>query len=134
MVQQLPLAVLLFAFGGVGWVAWGICPRVIVSVFGHWMVSYFAHNDGHRDWHIQGASVQGYNVRGFGLLTFGECWHNNHHAFPESARLGLRGQMDPGWWVLIALRSIGLVWRVSEPTDLPQRIELEAVTQTQAAE
>lgn len=134
MAQQVPLAVLLFALGGVGWVAWGICARVTVSVFGHWLIGYFAHNDGQRDWHINGASVQGYNVRGFGLLTFGECWHNNHHAFPSSARLGLRGQMDPGWWVLCGLRSVGLVRRVNEPADLPNRAELQAVPKMQAAE
>ena len=127
MGQQLPLALLLFVLGGIGWVAWGICARVTISVFGHWLIGYFAHNDGHRDWHIRGASVQGYNVRGFGLLTFGECWHNNHHAFPSSARLGLRGQMDPGWWVLCGLQAIGLVTRLNQPNDLPDRPELEKV-------
>jgi stearoyl-CoA desaturase (delta-9 desaturase) len=125
MAQQVPLAIVLFALGGIGWVAWGICGRVTVSIFGHWLIGYFAHNDGHRDWHIRGAAVQGYNVRGFGLLTFGECWHNNHHAFPSSARLGHAGQMDPGWWVLIALKRIGLVQNLNQPDDLPQRQELE---------
>ena len=38
---------------------------------------------------IRGAAVQGRNVRFVSLLTMGECWHNNHHAFPGSARLGL---------------------------------------------
>ncbi len=125
MAQQLPLALLLFALGGVGWVAWGICGRVTVSVFGHWLIGYFAHNDGHRDWHVRGAAVQGFNIRGFGLLTFGECWHNNHHAFPSSARLGHAGQMDPGWWVLKALERIGLVRNLNQPEDLDERPELE---------
>jgi fatty-acid desaturase len=119
------LALLLFALGGVGWVAWGICGRVTVSVFGHWLIGYFAHNDGHRDWHVRGAAVQGFNIRGFGLLTFGECWHNNHHAFPSSARLGHAGQMDPGWWVLKALERIGLVRNLNQPKDLDERPELE---------
>lgn len=131
MAQQLPLAISLFAIGGIGWVAWGICGRVTVSVFGHWLIGYFAHNDApdktRRDWHIRGASVQGYNVRGFGLLTFGECWHNNHHAFPGSARLGHAGQMDPGWWVLVALRRVGLVQNLNQPKDLPDRAELEQI-------
>jgi len=40
----------------------------------------------------------------------GENWHNNHHAFPTSAKLGLeKGQWDPGWWVLSLLRKMGLV-------------------------
>jgi stearoyl-CoA desaturase (delta-9 desaturase) len=48
-----------------------------------------------------------------GILAFGEGWHNNHHAFPWSARHGLRWwQPDLSWWVLWALERAGLVWRV----------------------
>ena len=55
----------------------------------------------------------------------GEAWHNNHHAFPESARLGLeRGQNDAGWWMLCVLRKLGLVWNIQLPEDLPVRPEL----------
>jgi len=101
MWQQVPWAILLFMCGGWAWVLWGICTRVAVCVTGHWLIGYFAHRTGHRDWHVEGAGVQGYNIKFAGLITFGECWHNNHHAFPGSAKLGLkRGQLDPGWWVL----------------------------------
>lgn len=119
-LQQIPLALLLFVIGGPGWVAWAVCGRISVSIFGHWAVGYAAHNYGHDGelrghFHKDGAVVQGQNVRGWGLLTFGEAYHNNHHAFPESARLGLfKGQPDPGWWVLMALRRIRLVWDVVE--------------------
>jgi stearoyl-CoA desaturase (delta-9 desaturase) len=69
--------------------------------------------------------VQGRNVRWTSLLTMGECWHNNHHAYPGSARLGLApGEWDPGWWVLSALASIGLVWSIRLPEHLPARPEL----------
>lgn len=52
-----------------------------------------------------------------GLVTFGEAWHDNHHAFPRSAKLGLLpGQPDPGWWVLRALERAGLVWDVHVTT------------------
>jgi fatty-acid desaturase len=45
------------------------------------------------------AAVQGRNIRFTSLLTVGESWHNDHHAFPGSARLGLfAGEWDPGWW------------------------------------
>jgi len=55
----------------------------------------------------------------------GECWHNNHHAFPGSARLGLRvDEWDPGWWMLLALRRTGLVWKLRLPEDLAFRAEL----------
>jgi stearoyl-CoA desaturase (delta-9 desaturase) len=125
MWQQLPWALLFFALGGWGWVFWGVCARVAVCVTGHWLVGYFAHNSGPRDWHVEGAGVQGYNVRFCGLLTMGEAWHNNHHAFPGSARLGLyEGQADPGWWVLMTLRRAGLVWNIKTPTDLASRPQL----------
>jgi stearoyl-CoA desaturase (delta-9 desaturase) len=125
MAQQIPVAMTLFAFGDLGWVAWGICGRVTVSMFGHWIIGYFAHNSGHRDWQVEGAAVQGYNVRWFGLVTFGECWHNNHHAFPGSAKLGLYpDQFDPGWLVLLALERLGLASNLMQPDDLAARSEL----------
>jgi len=128
MFQQLPLAVILYLWGGAGFVYWGICGRVTVSIFGHWLIGYFAHNHGPRDWHIQNAAVQGHNVRFCGLITFGECWHNNHHAFPDSARIGLhKHQIDPGWWVLLALEKFGLVWNIKTPKDLNVRPELTAL-------
>ncbi|MDB2407709.1 acyl-CoA desaturase [Jannaschia sp.] len=124
MLQQLPLALLLWAIGGWGWVAWGIGARVSVSILGHWLVGWFAHNGVRRDWHIEGASTQGYNVPHLGLVTFGECHHNNHHAFPGSARLGLEGQADPGWWVLCAANRLGLITNLQTPETLPPRPEL----------
>ena len=129
MMQQLPLAILLYLWGGWGFVFWGICGRVSVSIFGHWLVGYFAHNKGHRSWHVNDAAVQGHNVRFCGLITFGECWHNNHHAFPGSAKLGLeRGQVDPGWWVLKTLERCGLVKNIRLPKHLPLRSEVRPNT------
>jgi len=128
MAQQLPWAALFLAVGGVPWLVWGIAARVAASVTGHWLVGYFAHNKGPRSWHIEGAGVQGYNVRWCGVITMGEAWHNNHHAFPGSARLGLeRGQSDPGWWVLTVLARLGLVWGVKTPAALPRRPNLVAL-------
>ena len=84
---------------------WGICMRVAVSVTGHWFIGYFAHNQGARDWHVDGAAIQGFNIKFASLITMGESWHNNHHAFPGSALLGIeKNQLDPGWWVLLALK------------------------------
>jgi fatty-acid desaturase len=125
MAQQLPWALLFFMLGGLPWVVWGIAVRVAASVTGHWLIGYFAHNQGPRSWHIEGAGVQGYNVPYCGLITMGEAWHNNHHAFPGSARLGLqKGEIDPGWWVLRMLERAGLVWGVKTPTMLPHRPNL----------
>ncbi len=127
MGQQLPWALLFFVIGGWGWVAWGICARVVVSIFGHWLIGYFAHGDEATHWKVEGASVQGRNVQFCGMITFGECWHNNHHAFPGSARIGLmQNQPDPGWWTLQLLLQIGLAWNVRLPGDLPERDGLTA--------
>jgi stearoyl-CoA desaturase (Delta-9 desaturase) len=125
MAQQLPWAALFFALGGMPWLVWGIAVRVAASVTGHWLVGYFAHNQGPRSWHIEGAGVQGYNVPYCSLVTMGEAWHNNHHAFPGSARLGVGpGEADPGWWVLVVLAKLGLVWNVKTPEMLPHRPNL----------
>ena len=87
-----------------------------------------AHNAGSKTWIVEGAAVQGHNIPGLGLITMGEAWHNNHHAFPESARLGLEpGQNDPGWWALSLLRRVGLVKNVRLPENLPERKELRRV-------
>ncbi|MEM8689591.1 MAG: acyl-CoA desaturase [Pseudomonadota bacterium] len=126
MLQQIPVGIALYCIGDLGWVAWAVCGRVTVSIFGHWLVGFFAHNQGHRDWHVEGASVQGHNVPHLGLITFGECWHNNHHAFPGSAKLGLNAdQFDPGWHVLQALQAVGLVSELKQPSDMAERPELQ---------
>ncbi|MBL4785720.1 MAG: acyl-CoA desaturase [Cohaesibacteraceae bacterium] len=129
LLQQLLPGVVFYVLGGWGWVAWGICGRVTISIFGHWLVGYHAHNIGSRDWHITGAAVQGYNVPAALLFSFGECWHNNHHAFPQSAKMGLyKGQIDPGWVVLKGLMRLGLVYNVKQPKDLPKRPELSRIS------
>ena len=122
MLQQLPLALLLFCLGGWGAVVWGISVRVLISTTGHWFVGFLAHNGNERSWEVKGHVTQGRNIPHSGLITMGEGWHNNHHAFPESAKLGLtKEQPDPGWWTISLLKRIGLVWEVKLPEDLPER-------------
>ncbi len=128
MWQQIPWVIIFGLISGVDWIVWGVCARVSICVTGHWLVGYFAHNNGDRHWHVEGAAVQGYNIKYLGLITMGECWHNNHHAFPCSAKLGLSNdESDPGWWALKALERIGLVWNIQLPEDLPEREELKMI-------
>jgi fatty-acid desaturase len=128
MLQQLPVGFLLYAWGGAGFVFWGVCARITAGVLGHWLIGYLAHNHGAMHFQVDGAAVQGRNVRWTSLLTMGEGWHNNHHAFPGSARLGLApGEWDPGWWMLVLLRRMGLVWNFRLPADLPIREELRSL-------
>ncbi len=128
MAQQLPFALVFYYWGGWSFVFWGVCARVAAGVLGHWLIGYFAHNHGAMHHEVRGAAVQGRNIRFTSILTMGECWHNNHHAFPGSARLGLLpGEWDPGWWVLVWLNRAGLVWDLKLPSDLPARPELVAL-------
>lgn len=125
LLQQLVVAIPLYWIGGLSWLVWGMSVRIVVSVGGHWLIGYFAHNDGERTWRVEGAAVQGHNIRLAGLLSMGEAWHNNHHAFPGSAMLGLyTDEPDPGWWVLNALHNLGLVKNIRLPKQLPARSEL----------
>lgn len=122
MLQQVPWAVLLFAIGGWGWVVWGTCARVAVSVTGHWLIGHFAHRRGPMGWEVTGAGVQGHDVPVAAWPSMGESWHNNHHAFPGSARLGLLpGQADPGWVLIRVFERCGLAWSIRTPEDLPHR-------------
>lgn len=127
-LQQLPWALILFYVGGISWVVWGISARIAISVTGHWLIGYFAHNHGDRDWHVEGAAVQGYNLKIAAVITMGESWHNNHHAFPGSAALGIyKDQIDLGWCALNALHNIGLVWNLKLPKDLDARQEVKPI-------
>lgn len=128
MLQQIPVGILLYLLGGWSWVVWGLFGRVFVSVAGHWTVTYLTHNPGPGRWIVPGAAVQASNLQGAGMLTMGECWHNNHHAFPESAKIGLEhGETDPGWIVLKWLQSFGLVSKLGLPRSEVEREDLEGV-------
>lgn len=128
MLQQLPVAALLLVLFGWDGVIWGMALRVTVSLTGHWMIGHFAHRDGHQTWRVEGAAAQGFDLPWAALITFGESWHGNHHAFPGSARLSQRpGEIDPGWWVLQLLARLGLARDFVTPADLPYRSGLKRV-------
>ena len=128
MLHQVPLALLLFAIGGVPWVVWGICVRVTVGVTMHWFVGYICHSHGPQSWVVNNGAVQAHNVPWAALFSMGESWHNNHHAFPASARHGLYpGQIDLGFGFIRWLERCGMAWNVQVPELLPRRAGLIAV-------
>ena len=122
MLQQLPIAALLFALGGWSWLVWGVCVRITASATGHWFVGHLAHRRGPQSWLIEDAGVQAHDVPWAAIPTMGEAWHNNHHAFPGSARIGLYPrQSDWGYAVILLLERLGLVWNIVLPETLPHR-------------
>jgi stearoyl-CoA desaturase (delta-9 desaturase) len=102
-------------FGGLSAVLWGGFIRM--AFLGHtiWAINSVLHRFGSRSFATPDNS---HNAGMVSLLTFGEAWHNNHHAFPMSAKFGLRyGWTDPGWWLVRALIATGLVSEVRTPAD-----------------
>jgi stearoyl-CoA desaturase (delta-9 desaturase) len=129
MLQQAPIAVALLAIGGLPWVIWGVCVRVTVGVSMHWFVGYICHTHGPQNWLVDNGAVQAHNVPWAAIPSFGESWHNNHHAFPASARHGLYpGQLDLGFNFLKWLERLGLVWHIQTPDTLPMRRGITRVT------
>jgi stearoyl-CoA desaturase (Delta-9 desaturase) len=96
-------------------VLWGGFIRMVVLGHTIWAINSVLHCVGSRPF----ATGEGsHNAGSVALLTFGESWHNNHHAFPSSAKFGLRrGWTDPGWWTISALERAGLASGVREPSD-----------------
>jgi stearoyl-CoA desaturase (delta-9 desaturase) len=117
LLLQLPLAMVLYGVGQLtgagGWalVLWGIPLRLVLVYHATWLVNSAAHRWGSARFATGEGSR---NCWWVALLTFGEGWHNNHHAFPSSARMGLRRwEVDPTWWHIQLLRRCGLARRVS---------------------
>ncbi len=111
---QLALAGALFAFGGWAWVFWGVFARLVFSYHSTWLVNSAAHMVGYRTFRTTDRST---NCWWVALLSFGEGWHNNHHAFPFSARHGLRWfEVDMTWWHVRVLAFLRLADRIRIPS------------------
>lgn len=122
MLQQVPIALLLYWLGGLPWLAWGVFVRVAACTTMHWFISYFAHTRGPQSWLVDDAVIQAHDVPVAAIPTMGEAWHNNHHAFPASARHGLYpGQSDAGYRFIQILEFLGLARDVQLPQNLPPR-------------
>jgi fatty-acid desaturase len=96
----------LYAIGGWPFVTWGLCLRVVLGLHATWLVNSATHMWGSRRFSTRDDSRNNWWVA---CLTFGEGWHNNHHAHPTSARHGLAWyEIDMNWWGISTLRWLGL--------------------------
>lgn len=101
------LGAALFAVGGWSMVLWGVFLRIVMSWHFTWLVNSATHLWGSRRFETRDDS------RNNGLVaavTFGEGWHNNHHAHPRSAKHGLTWrEIDVNWIQLKAAEKLGLI-------------------------
>ena len=105
-VPTVVLAAILALIGGLPLVLWAVCFRVVVGFHCTWLVNSASHMWGYRRFATRDDSRNNWWVA---LITFGEGWHNNHHAHPTSARHGLAWYEFDSTWILISiLKKIGI--------------------------
>jgi stearoyl-CoA desaturase (delta-9 desaturase) len=93
---------------------WGSLLRIFLLHHITWSINSICHFYGKEAYRAKDESK---NVWALSPVSFGESWHNNHHAFQWSAKLGLRPwQVDSGWYVISALKALHLVRDVKVPT------------------
>ena len=93
---------------------WGGVVRVFLLHHMTWSINSICHFYGREAYQVRDESR---NLWPLALPSFGESWHNNHHAFPWSARLGLRAwQIDPGWYLIRLLKAFRVIRSVKVPT------------------
>ncbi|HEX8140048.1 MAG TPA: fatty acid desaturase [Pyrinomonadaceae bacterium] len=122
------LAVALFAFGGWAYLLWAVCFRVTFGLHATWLVNSATHLWGSRRFETRDDSR---NSMWVALLSFGEGWHNNHHAHPTAARHGLAWyEIDMNWWSIRTLQLLGLASSIKliAATDRASESEILRVT------
>ncbi|HKU23403.1 MAG TPA: fatty acid desaturase [Terriglobales bacterium] len=109
-VPMIVLGLALLAIGGLPFLLWGIFLRTVVGLHATWLVNSATHLWGSRRFATRDTSTNNWIVA---LLTFGEGWHNNHHAYPTSARHGLKWyEVDLNWYGIRALKLLGLAKQI----------------------
>ena len=112
ILLQFPLGLMLYLWGGWAFVLWGIPLRLVVVYHVTWLVNSANHKWGTQPFLVE-AGDSSTNNKWVAALTFGEGWHNNHHAFPSSAKQGfLPGQIDLTWYHIVVLKKLGLAKNV----------------------
>ncbi|HZZ65078.1 MAG TPA: fatty acid desaturase [Candidatus Baltobacteraceae bacterium] len=123
---QVAFAALLFAIGGWPFVVWGIFGRLVFAYHSTWLVNSATHMFGYRTYRTTDRSTNSWWVA---LLSFGEGWHNNHHAFPYSARHGMAWyEIDITWWTIRLLRVLRLADKIRVPSAaIRERLRIQSL-------
>ncbi len=112
-ITQVVVGLAVLYFFGWNVTLWGVFLRTVVGLHCTWLVNSATHIWGSQRWATGDDSTNNFLIA---LLTFGEGWHNNHHAHPSSARHGLRWwEIDTNWYVISALAAVGLVREIKLP-------------------
>ncbi len=110
ILVQVAFGLVLYALGGWSWVIWGIFVRLVAVYHVTWFVNSATHKFGYRTFESDDYST---NCWWVALLAFGEGWHNNHHAYPHSARHGLQWwEFDLTWQTIRLLQGLGLATKI----------------------
>jgi stearoyl-CoA desaturase (delta-9 desaturase) len=105
-LPSIVLGFVLYALGGLPLLLWGGFFRIVFGLHATWLVNSATHMWGKRRFNTRDDSRNNWWVA---LMTFGEGWHNNHHAHPTSARHGLAWyEFDPSWILLKVMKVFGL--------------------------
>jgi stearoyl-CoA desaturase (delta-9 desaturase) len=110
-----PLALFLglYLVGGMPWLVWGGFVRSVFVLHTTWLVNSATHIWGYRTHTTRDKST---NLWWVALLTYGEGWHNNHHAFQTSARHGMRWwEIDTTYWAIRLMSFLGLAYAIKLP-------------------
>ena len=111
---QIPLGLLLYALGGWSFVIYGVFVRAVLLWHSTWLINSATHASGYRTFCSADNSR---NLWWAALLTYGEGWHNNHHAHPKVAKAGWKWwEVDPTWWAIEFLQLLGLAKKVVLPS------------------
>jgi stearoyl-CoA desaturase (delta-9 desaturase) len=123
-VSNVALAVLLYAVGGLPFLLWAGFFRIVFGLHATWLVNSATHMWGGRRFATRDDSRNNWWVA---LISFGEGWHNNHHAHPTSARHGLAWyEFDPSWLQIKLLKRLGLAKSIQVASIKTTLVEQEA--------
>lgn len=126
MMYPVLLGIALFSTGqyffgqGLSWLLWGLCARMVFAYHSTWFVNSATHMWGYRNY---ATTDQSRNLWWVALLSYGEGWHNNHHAHQRLAVHGHRWwEIDVTYMVIRTLKALGLATKVQDQIPLREPV------------